>query len=519
MSSCGNDVQQPTSTTTLVSTTARLDDSAKTIISPSVSKTIVATAVANRNYNTMHNNSTAAQPPRQSIQQCLQQQYTQLQHQSQQMKSDLQNQSQHYQQDLPKEIQQYPQNTQNQQQLYQQPNTNCYEPAQNTNKKSNTATPARKTVHWHQDSCTDKQQQCNQPAIVSLLGPRFERSAGGSVSTTVNDNTDEISPANSSSSELKDKFYQSPQTPPNQLQPAQIQQMAMNNVTNYYDEMDAEIMQELQIGASAYQNKANFIKLPDSGNVKIPAMPRYQPLPLRAKDIREQHQLREISEQELAPVPHQQLQQSQLQQKQEPNISGDIVRNEMKREIINPDGSRDIWYANGNVKKISTNGMVIRMLYFNKDIKETNINEGTVKYYYANTNTWHTTYLDGLEVIEFPSGQVEHHHPNGMIEIHYPNNSVKFLNLPEEQDKLEEWRFADGSTVIQKRNGDRVLIMPNGQKETHSKDTKRREYPDGTVKIVYTDGRQETRYSNGRVRLKDKDGKLIIDSMANSEEA
>lgn len=78
------------------------------------------------------------------------------------------------------------------------------------------------------------------------------------------------------------------------------------------------------------------------------------------------------------------------------------VSSEMKREIVNSNGSKDIWYPNGNLKKISPDGMVIRMLYYNKDIKETNINEGTVKYYYADNNTWHTTYIDGLEILEYP---------------------------------------------------------------------------------------------------------------------
>lgn len=74
----------------------------------------------------------------------------------------------------------------------------------------------------------------------------------------------------------------------------------------------------------------------------------------------------------------------------------------MKRVIENPDGSKDVWYANGNLKKISADGMCIRMLYFNKDIKETDIKEGIVKYYYCETNTWQTTYLDGLEIFEYP---------------------------------------------------------------------------------------------------------------------
>lgn len=76
--------------------------------------------------------------------------------------------------------------------------------------------------------------------------------------------------------------------------------------------------------------------------------------------------------------------------------------NSTKRVIENPDGSKDIWYPNGNLKKISADGMFIRMLYYNKDIKETNISEGTVKYYYAESNTWATSYIDGLEILEFP---------------------------------------------------------------------------------------------------------------------
>ncbi|XP_034488674.1 inner centromere protein [Drosophila innubila] len=184
---------------------------------------------------------------------------------------------------------------------------------------------------------------------------------------------------------------------------------------------------------------------------------------------------------------------------------------EFKREIVNADGSKDIWYPNGNLKKISADGMSVRMLYFNKDIKETDIRAGTVKYYYAETNTWHTSYLDGLEILEFPNGQTEHRHKNGIIEIHFPNNTIKIVD-PSDAEKLEEWRYADGTHLVQLRNGDKILNLPNGQKEIHTKLNKRREYPDGTVKLVYPDGSQETRYSNGRVRLKDKDGKLIMDT-------
>ncbi|XP_062698858.1 centromere protein J isoform X2 [Aedes albopictus] len=185
--------------------------------------------------------------------------------------------------------------------------------------------------------------------------------------------------------------------------------------------------------------------------------------------------------------------------------------NSLKRETVNADGSRDIWYPNGNLKKISPDGLVIRMLYFNKDIKETNMSEGTTKYYYFETNTWHTTYLDGLEILEFPDGQTEHRFKDGSTEVHFPNGSIRTTN-PNSTDIAEEWKYPDGSTVIIKKNDDKVINLPNGQVEIHTKAHKRRIYPDGTIKYLYPDGSQESRYSNGRVRLKDKEGKLISDT-------
>lgn len=114
----------------------------------------------------------------------------------------------------------------------------------------------------------------------------------------------------------------------------------------------------------------------------------------------------------------------------------------------------------------------------------------------------------------FFSGQTEHRFKDGIIEIHFPNGSVRITNPEKERNEgiKEEWRYCDGTNVIQLTNNDRILMLPNGQREVHTNGHKRREYPDGTVKIVYPDGSQETRYSNGRVRLKNKEGKLIMDS-------
>lgn len=85
---------------------------------------------------------------------------------------------------------------------------------------------------------------------------------------------------------------------------------------------------------------------------------------------------------------------------------------------------------------------------------------------------------------------------------------------PKEQDIVEEWRYPDGTVSVEKRNKEKVITLPNGQKEIHTTSHKRREYPDGTIKTVYLDGRTETRYSNGRIRVKDKEGNLLSDSRA-----
>lgn len=72
------------------------------------------------------------------------------------------------------------------------------------------------------------------------------------------------------------------------------------------------------------------------------------------------------------------------------------------REKKFDDGRREIIYPNGNVKKISADGRIMKMIYYNGDMKETDVAEGSEKYYYAQTKTWHTNYKDGLEVLEFP---------------------------------------------------------------------------------------------------------------------
>lgn len=77
-----------------------------------------------------------------------------------------------------------------------------------------------------------------------------------------------------------------------------------------------------------------------------------------------------------------------------------------------------------------------------------------------------------------------------------PQWTSKYPEQPSRQSECEE----------------RILLLGNGQREVHTKEHMRREYPDGTVKYLYPDGIQETRYANGRIRIKDADGNLLLDS-------
>nr|CAH7741184.1 unnamed protein product [Callosobruchus chinensis] len=179
-----------------------------------------------------------------------------------------------------------------------------------------------------------------------------------------------------------------------------------------------------------------------------------------------------------------------------------------KTETIFPDGSKEIKYSNGNTKTISPDGNLVIVQYFNGDIKETNLANNTLKYYYSENCTWHTQFTDGTELLEYPNGQKEKKYKDGKIEITCSDGNI----VTKHPDGTEEVLYPDKSKIIKNVNGEKTLLLPNGQKEVHTKEHKRREYPDGTVKILYPDGTQETRYATGRIRIKDSNGVLIHDS-------
>ncbi|NXX43908.1 CENPJ protein, partial [Tricholaema leucomelas] len=215
---------------------------------------------------------------------------------------------------------------------------------------------------------------------------------------------------------------------------------------------------------------------------------------------------------------------------------------EIERETTYPDGKVEkvlkngchlVYFPNGTWKKVGSDGKTITVTFFNGDVKQM-MPDGTVIYYYADSKTTHTTYYDGLEVLQFSNGQIgkklpnqppklylcnkyivskyisEKHYPDGKKEITFPDQTIKNLFT----DGQEESIFPDGTIVRIQRDGSKSIEFNNGQRELHTSQFKRREYPDGTVKTVYMNGQQETKYVSGRVRVKDKDGNVIMDTKA-----
>nr|XP_035953028.1 centromere protein J isoform X1 [Halichoerus grypus]XP_035953029.1 centromere protein J isoform X1 [Halichoerus grypus] len=188
-------------------------------------------------------------------------------------------------------------------------------------------------------------------------------------------------------------------------------------------------------------------------------------------------------------------------------IQGEISHPDGKIEKVYKNGCHVILFPNGTQKEVSADGKTVTVTFFNGDVKQVMPDERVI-YYYASAQTTHTTYPEGLEILHFSSGQIEKHFPDGRKEITFPDQTIKNL-FPDGQ---EESIFPDGTIVRVQRDGNKIIEFNNGQRELHTAQFKRREYPDGTVKTVYTNGHQETKYTSGRIRVKDKDGNVLMDT-------
>lgn len=204
------------------------------------------------------------------------------------------------------------------------------------------------------------------------------------------------------------------------------------------------------------------------------------------------------------------LQSEELREEQQNQAPPHVLTHpDGKTERVLPSGGRLLTFPNGTRKEVSADGQTATVTFFNGDVKQV-LADQRVVYFYADAQTTHTTYPDGLEVLQFPNNQTEKHFPDGRKEITFPDQTVKHL-FP---DGREESVLTDGTIIQLNPDGSKVIQFITGQKEVHTEDYKRREYPDGTVKTVYSDGRQETSYPTGRLRVKDKDGNVVMDNRA-----
>ncbi|XP_008590049.1 PREDICTED: centromere protein J-like isoform X2 [Galeopterus variegatus] len=188
-----------------------------------------------------------------------------------------------------------------------------------------------------------------------------------------------------------------------------------------------------------------------------------------------------------------------------PRDLGNLDKGQVEKVCNN--GCRFILFPNGTRKEVGADGKTVTLTFINGDVKQVMPDERVI-YYYAAAGTTHTTYPQGLEVLHFSSGQIEKHFPDGRKEITFPDQTIKNLFA----DGQEESIFPDGTIVRVQRDGNKIIEFNNGQRELHTAQFKRREYPDGTVKTVYTNGHQETKYTSGRIRVKDKDGNVLMDT-------
>ncbi|NXW78713.1 CENPJ protein, partial [Hirundo rustica] len=177
-----------------------------------------------------------------------------------------------------------------------------------------------------------------------------------------------------------------------------------------------------------------------------------------------------------------------------------------KVEEVLSDGHRILTFHNGTEKEIRADKRMTTIRFSNRDVKKI-MPDQRVIYYYADAQATHTAYPDGLEVLQFPNNQIEKHYPNSTQEIVFPDHKVKCLY----SDGLQETVSLDGTVVKVEKNGDKLAVLSDGQREIHTVQFRRRECPDGTMKTVFCSGRQEKMCSTGRAQIKNEEGYLILD--------
>jgi hypothetical protein len=112
------------------------------------------------------------------------------------------------------------------------------------------------------------------------------------------------------------------------------------------------------------------------------------------------------------------------------------------------DGSSLTLFRNGTSKFLSANKDFVKVKFPNGDFQETYA-DNRVLYYYASSDTTHTSFPDGTELFRFGDSQTERHHPNGSKQIVYADRTKKTV-------------FSDGSSRTEFPDGRIEVSLPTG---------------------------------------------------------
>jgi len=107
------------------------------------------------------------------------------------------------------------------------------------------------------------------------------------------------------------------------------------------------------------------------------------------------------------------------------------------------DGTRIVTFRNGTEKETAPTG-VVTVRFNNGDVKQTwslpltSDGDGSSdatsmsveSYLYADSKVVHSTYANGLQAYEFPSGQLELHRLDGVVEVIFPDGTRALRDAP-----------------------------------------------------------------------------------------
>ena len=100
---------------------------------------------------------------------------------------------------------------------------------------------------------------------------------------------------------------------------------------------------------------------------------------------------------------------------------------------------------------LSADRRLSTLLYYNGDVKISDLRLGEERYLYRDSNTWHITRSDGDQVIVFSNGQEERRHQDGSLTVTFPDGTVKTVEVGGE----EKVQFTDGTLITLRTNGEK----------------------------------------------------------------